>query len=244
MNLYEQIFRRKSTRSYTGVPVEEETLDSIRAFLDAARPLNPHLRVRFEIVPRSRVRCLCPWTTPQLVAAYTEEREGALENVGFLLQQLDLYLCSLGLGSCWLGMGRMSDRSTEESPQPDGLKFAIMLAFGHPKGPHTRKNPSEFRRKSLSEISDRSDERLEPARLAPSSVNSQPWYFTHEGDVLHVYCVQKGRFGSRFLTDMNRIDIGIALAHLYAANPETSRFFRAESVPNLKGYQYMGSFSL
>lgn len=244
MNLYEQIFLRKSTRSYTGVPVEEETLAAIRAFLNSARPLDPDIRVRFEIVPRSAVRCLCPWTTPQLVAAYTEQREGALENVGFLLQQLDLYLNGLGLGSCWLGMGRMNEGPAAESTGKDGLSFAIMLAFGHPKGPHTRKNPSEFRRKSLSEISDRPDERLEPARLAPSSVNSQPWYFTHDGETLHVYCAQKNRFGTRFLTDMNRIDMGIALAHLYVSHPETFRFFRLDSAPALKGYAYLGSVSL
>ena len=241
MNLYERIFLRKSTRSYTGVPVEEETLAAIRTFLASARPLDPALRVRFEIVPRSAVRCLCPWTTPQLVAAYTEEREGALENAGFLLQQLDLYLNALGLGSCWLGMGRMNEGPAAEQ---DGLKFAIMLAFGHPKGSHTRKSTAEFRRKPLSGIADRTDERLEPARLAPSSVNSQPWFFTHDGEVLHVYCVQKGRFGGRFLSDMNRIDIGIALAHLYAAHPETFRFFRSDSAAGLKGYAYMGSVSL
>lgn len=241
MNLYEWIFLRKSTRSYTGVPVEEETLAAIRAFLASARPLDPDLRVRFEIVPRSAVRCLCPWTTPQLVAAYTEAREGAPENVGFLLQQLDLYLNALGLGSCWLGMGRMNEGPAAEQ---DGLKFAIMLAFGHPKGSHTRKSTAEFRRKPLSEIADQPDERLEPARLAPSSVNSQPWYFIHEGETLHVYCAQKSRFGARFLSDMNRIDIGIALAHLYVAHPKIFRFFRSDSAAGLKGYAYMGSVSL
>ena len=243
MELKDWIYRRKSTRSYTGVPVSEETLDQIRAFLATAKPLDPGIRVRWEIVPRSQVRCLCPWTTPQLLTVYTEEKELALENVGFLFQQADLYLNSLGLGTCWLGMGRMNEQGAVESTK-DGLKFAIMLAFGHPKGSHLRENRSEFRRKALSEITDRPDERLEPARFAPSSVNSQPWYFIHDEDVLHVYCAQKGLFKNRFLSDMNRIDMGIALAHLYVSNPETFRFFQVDSAPSVSGRQYLGSIAL
>ena len=29
-----------------------------------------------------------------------------LENAGFIFQQVDLYIQSLGLGSCWVGLGR------------------------------------------------------------------------------------------------------------------------------------------
>lgn len=244
MELKDWIYRRKSTRSYTNVPVEEEVLQKLQTFLSDAKPLIPDLRIHWDIVPRSQVRCLCPWTTPQVLTIYTEEKDFALENVGFLFQQADLYLNTLGLGTCWLGMGRMTGQGAAEQTA-DGLKFAIMLAFGHPKGPHLRKSRSEFRRKPSAEIADRPDERLEPARFAPSSVNSQPWYFTHEGEFLHVYCAQKGGlFKSTALSDMNRIDIGIALAHLYVANPETFRFFQTDSAPAVKDHRYLGSITL
>lgn len=242
MELKELIDQRKSTRSYTGVPVDEATLRDIQTFIAGAKPLYPNIRVGCEIVPREQVKCLCPWTTPQVLAIFTEETAGALENVGFLFQQADLYLNALGLGSCWLGMGRLSAQGVPK--QDGGLNFAIMLAFGHPKGPHLRRSRSEFRRKPLSELSDWPDERLEPARLAPSSVNSQPWYFLHEGEAIHAYCAQRGFPGNRFLSDMNRIDMGIALAHLYVANANSFRFFCADSVPTVKGRQYLGSFTL
>lgn len=245
MELKELIYQRKSTRSYTDTPVAEETLQKIRDFLAAAAPLDPSIRVRWDIVPRSQVKCLCPWTTPQLLTIYTEDREGALMNVGFLFQQADLYLNALGLGTCWLGMGRMNEKAAVPPTDADGLNFAIMLAFGYPKGPHLRENRSEFRRKTLAEIADRSDERLEPARFAPSSVNSQPWFFTHEGKVLHAYCAEKGGlFKSTGLSDMNRIDMGIALAHLYVSNPDTFRFFRADSAAEVRGRRYVGSITL
>ena len=234
MTLNEMIYKRKSCRSFTGVPVDAEMIGKILSF--DMKPLYPALKVRMDIVSRDKVKCICPWTTPQLITVYAQETEGWLENVGFLFQQMDLYLQTLGLGVCWLGMGRMNPKS---APEVEGMQFAMMLAFGHPKGDQLRHERKGFKRKRLDQISDQADPRLEPARLAPSSVNSQPWYFVHEGDTLHVYCTQKGRAG-----DMNRIDMGIALAHLYVANEETFRFFKAEHVPNVSGYGYIGSVTL
>lgn len=86
------------------------------------------------------------------------------------------------------------------------------------------------------QITDKADPRLEPARLAPSAVNSQPWYFTREGNAIHVYCTQTGIAGY-----MNRIDMGIALAHLYVANEKSFRFLKADKVPEVSGYGYSGS---
>ena len=231
MTLNDMIYHRKSCRSFTGKPVDADMIETILSF--EPKPLYPEIKVRMDIVSRDKVRCLCPWTTPQVITIYSEEAEGYLENVGFLFQQMDLYLQTLGLGVCWLGMGRMNPKT---APEVEGLKFVIMLAFGHPKGEQLRHDLKEFKRKSNDKIADKADPRLEPARLAPSSVNSQPWYFTHEGDVIHVYCTSKGIVGY-----MNRIDIGIALAHLYMANEGHFRFFKTENPSAVSGHEYMGS---
>ena len=226
MTLNEMIYHRKSCRSFLGQPVDAETIEKILSF--EMKPLYPEIKVRMDIVSRDKVKCICPWTTPQLIAIYSEEAEGYLENIGFLFQQMDLYLQTLGLGVCWLGMGRMNPKTTT---QVEGMKFVIMLAFGHPKGDQLRHDLKGFKRKSIEQITDKPDPRLEPARLAPSAVNSQPWYFTHEGDCLHVHCSKKG----------SRLDAGIALAHLYVSNEETFRFFKAEDVREVTGYAYIGS---
>ena len=194
-------------------------------------PLYADIKVRMDIVGRKQVKCICPWTTPQLIAVYSEEKEGWLENVGFLFQQMDLYLQTLGLGVCWLGMGRMNPKTTTSV---EGMQFVIMLAFGYPKADPLRTDVREFKRKPMEEITDKADPRLEPARLAPSAVNSQPWYFIHDGDTVHMYCAKKG----------SRLDAGIALAHLYVANEETFCFFKAEDAPEVSGYGYIGSVSL
>ena len=229
MTLHEMIYQRKSCRQFTGKPVDGEMLEKILSF--EMKPLYPEIKVRMDIVSRDQVKCICPWTTPQLIAVYSEEREGYLENIGFLFQQMDLYLQTLGLGVCWLGMGRMNPKT---ATRVEGMKFVIMLAFGHPKGDQLRHDRKGFKRKSMEQIADKPDPRLEPARLAPSAVNSQPWYFTHEGATIHVHCSKKG----------SRLDAGIALAHLYAANEESFRFFKAEHMTGLPGYIYIGSFEI
>ena len=229
MTQNEMIFKRKSCRSFTNIPVDAATIETIKAF--HMKPLYPDIKVRMDIVSRDKVKCICPWTTPQLLTVYSEEKPGYLENIGFLFQQMDLYLQTLGLGVCWLGMGRMNPKTTTSV---EGMKFVIMLAFGHPKGDQLRRDLKGFRRKSMEQITDKPDSRLEPARLAPSAVNSQPWYFTHEGDTIHVHCSRKG----------GPLDIGIALAHLYIENPETFRFFRAETATEVPGYRYIGSVTL
>jgi len=195
------------------------------------KPLYPQIKVRMDIVSRDKVKCICPWTTPQLITICSEEKDGYLENIGFLFQQMDLYLQTLGLGVCWLGMGRMNPKTATEV---EGMKFVIMLAFGDPKGDQLRHNRKGFKRKTMGQIADKSDPRLEPARLAPSAVNSQPWYFAHEGENIHVYCSRKGSL----------LDAGIALAHLYVANEETFRFFKAENAPEVAEYRYVGSVAL
>ena len=229
MTLSEMIFKRKSCRSFTGVLVDAATIETIKAF--PMKPLYPDIKVHWDIVPRNQVKCICPWTTPQLITIYSEEVEGYLENIGFLFQQMDLYLQTLGLGVCWLGMGRMNPKTTTEV---EDMKFVIMLAFGYPKGDQLRHDLKGFKRKSMEQITDKADSRLEPARLAPSAVNSQPWYFTHEGDSIHVYCSKKG----------SRLDAGIALAHLYVSNESTFRFFKTENVVEVPGYAYIGSCTI
>ena len=239
MELKEMIGRRKSVRGYTAQPVDEATLAEIKAFIEQMKPLDSALRVGWEIVPSSQVKCILPWKAPQLVAIYAEDKEGGLENAGFLFQQLDLYLQGRGIGTCWLGMGKPEQSLAAK----DGLPFCMLLAFGYPKEPAQRERVEEFKRKALANIADRPDTRLEPARLAPSSVNSQPWYFTHEGDMIHVWRVAPTGLMRRGMEKMNRIDMGIALAHLYVSNPDTFRFFREEQ-PARKGYVYTGSIEL
>ena len=241
MELKDKIYRRKSVRKYTGEPVDEKTVAGILEFCRQAKPLVPEIAYKAMVVDRAQVRFYLPWKTPQLLAIFSETKPGYLENVGFVFQQVELYLQSIGLGACWLGLGKFRK---SELPQVEGMEFVIFIAFGIPDEELCRKELSEFQRKALSQITDKEDSRLECARLAPSSTNSQPWYFTHEGDTIHAFCNDAGFLRHKLLGSMNCVDMGIALAHLYLENEDTFRFFSTEPKDIPKGHRYTGSLSI
>ena len=192
-----------------------------------------------QIVPGDAVRFYFPWKAPQLIAFFSENKPGYLENAGFLLQQMDLWLQSRGLGVCWLGLGKPKN----QVKTPEGMEFVILLAFGTPKEVLSREK-RKFNRKTMAEISDWEDKKLECVRVAPSSTNSQPWYFTHEGETIHAFRSEAGLLRHAMLGTMNRIDMGIALAHLYVENKESFRYFTAEPTQIPAGHCYTGSFTL
>ena len=227
------IFSRKSCRSFSSVSLDDTILtDSLQGLI----PLFSEIKTEFRILKKSEVRSLCPWIPPQLIAAYSEVKDGYLENIGFLLQQVDLRLQQQGIGVCWIGLGKPTVST------PEGMEFVILLAVGTPNG-DIKRSAEEFLRKPMCEITDVADARLEPARVAPSAVNSQPWYFLHEGDTIHVYRFSHGLRKALTLGRMNQIDMGIALCHLFVSNPNTFRFFSADA-PEKKGYVYTGSNTL
>jgi nitroreductase len=233
------IYYRRSCRSYSSEPLSRAELAEIEDFSKTLVPLDRKIRSAMQIVPGDAVRFYFPWKAPQLIAFFSENKPGYLENAGFLLQQMDLWLQSRGLGVCWLGLGKLKNQVTI----PEGMEFVILLAFGTPKETLSREM-RKFNRKTMAEISDREDKKLECVRVAPSSTNSQPWYFTHEGETIHAFRSEAGLLRHAMLGTMNRIDMGIALAHLYVENKESFRFFSAEPTQIPAGHCYTGSFIL
>ena len=61
-------------------------------------------------------------------------------------------------------------------------------------------------------------ELIEAARLAPSSLNSQPWKFVVYRNRLHIFEVQKRQGGKR--SAWQEINMGIMMAHILMAAEE------------------------
>jgi nitroreductase len=239
MNLSDMISRRRSVRAYKAEAIAPAVLDDLRAFMAGLVPLIPGAKVAGRIIPTSHGNFTQKWKTPHFIAIFSDGSDDALLNVGFMYQQLDLYAQSLGLGTCWVGLGSL----TNDESVPEGMKLAVMMAVGIPDGVPER-TLADFRRKSMQELTDRPDDRLEALRLAPSATNSQPWFVTHEGDTLHLYREELGLIKQRTHGRMNKIDMGIGLFHLYAEHPETFRFHREEKAPQVEGQIYVGSVTL
>ena len=238
MTPQEAIVCRRSVRRYIDTPLAPTVREEILSYTDVGRPLFQELPFRAVFTTREEVKCTVsmPWLPRDILAIYAEDSTPSRINIGYVFGLLDLYLQALGLGTCWLGAGR-----PREKKELDGLPSVMMMAIGYPDGVPYRRSADEFDRNPMDKITDRADERLEPARLAPSAMNSQPWYFLHDKDALHVYCALRK---SRLLTDYAHIDIGIALAHLAVTAPSGLRFFGTKILRCLPGYEYMLSLRM
>ena len=134
--------------------------------------------------------------------------------MGYLGEQLDLWLAAHHIGSLWYGIGK------PDEPEWDGLDFVIMLAV-HKVNDDAKFRQDLFRakRKPLHEVwSGDGLGAAEIARFAPSACNSQPWFTENDGGALNVYrCRKPGRVGimtPSAAAYYNRIDMGIYLCFL------------------------------
>ncbi|MDO5823035.1 nitroreductase family protein [Methanobrevibacter sp.] len=229
MNLEEQIYIRKSCRNYSDGAVD---MDLIHKFMESAKSLNNEINCYWEILTRDKVAVRNSWSAPYYLAIYSEKKDNYLTNIGFIFQQLCLCLQSMGIGSCWVGL---------DVPKRKNSEFVIAIAFGMSRD--ISRDLSEFKRKELSEISDFEDEKLIPAQLAPSAINSQPWYFKHSNVGFDVYQIKHNILKRQILKRWNPIDVGIALAHMYVANKHSFEF-EIKDNENIKGYSYIGSIKI
>ena len=214
-NLYETIFKRKSVRKYDLTPLDERTIAEIIAHISVLKPLDDNIKIEMKIVSQKDVKSLLSAKAPHYIAVFSETKDGYLTNVGFMLQQMDLFLSANGIGSGWQGM----PKPTKEILNSSKLEFVILLAFGKPKERLHRESVSEFKRKPFREITNikGADELLEPCRLAPSAMNSQPWFFTGDPTTIHAYRAKSNFITAFMLEKMSKISMGIALCHLWIA---------------------------
>lgn len=230
MNLKEQLYLRKSCRNYLD---DELDMTLLHEFMESVKPLNDGISYHYEILTKEMVNIRTRWSAPYYLALYSEKKDNYLENIGFVFQQLSLYLQSIGIGSCWVGMASPKERKDD---------FIIAISFG--RSDEMTRDMSSFKRKKLSEISDFEDEALIPAQLAPSAINSQPWYFKHSSEGFDVYQVKQNILKRQVLKRWNPIDMGICLAHLFVANENSFEFYKKTDFEDIKGYTYTGSIKI
>ena len=236
--LYKAIFHRKSVRKYDVSPLPESAIEEIIRFAGDAKPLDEDIKYEFLCIDPGQVRNLAPVKAPHYLCLYSEKKDGYYMNAGFILQQVDLYLSANGFGSCWLGMGKPAGIN-----RPNGMEYIIMLAFGKAAEPVHRKDISEFKRSAISEIScvPDADAILEASRLAPSANNTQPWLFIGSAREIMVCRKKFNPIKAAIYGGFNRIDIGIALCHLWLSaldQGKNARFdCRKENAPG--GFEFM-----
>ena len=205
--LYNMIFKRKSFRRFDDTLIlSEEELQDINEKIESLNPLVNEIEIKYKIVPREN-------TTSKrgeyCLLIFSEEKEHYLLNVGYMFEQLDLYLASRNIGVCWYGMGKVNE------PQCENLKYVIMMALGKGKENEFRKGYKKSKRRETSNIwkGDLSLELAEVVKYAPSACNTQPWRVICQNNTLKIYRTTevKSIMPKEKVPFYNSIDMGIFL---------------------------------
>ena len=209
MDYYKQIFKRKSFHIFKNTDtLTDSEIQGLKDFIKTVKPLNPEIKTEICIVPESETTC--KRGGQYCILFYSEPKGEYLRNIGYIGEQVDLYLASQNIGALWFGIGK------PQNMQVNGLDFVIMISIAKMPEDMFRKDMFKSKRKPLNEIW--SGDTLgvaEIVRFAPSACNTQPWIVENTGNNLMVCRFKK--FGKRGIMPAdkvryyNKIDMGIFL---------------------------------
>ena len=210
--LYQMIFKRKSFHLFRDVgeeKISKEELKDIEEKFKTFKPLIKDIKIDIKIVKEEETTC--KRGAEYCILLYSEKKDNYLQNIGYIGEQLDLYLASLNIGALWFGIGKI------EEIKYNDLDFVIMLAIRKVSEDKFRKDMFKSKRKSLDEIwiGENYLDIANIVRFAPSACNTQPWIVESSKDKLNIYRYKKpGKRGIMPIDKViyyNKIDIGIFL---------------------------------
>jgi nitroreductase len=175
-----------------------------------------------------------------------EDKPGAMVDFGFSMELLILKATELELGSCWLGGTFTKSRFSRVIDLQPGETIPAVTSIGYPNNQQgwidrvariyagaDRRLPGEvlfFKDSWNNPFNNKIDsaylEPLQLVRLAPSASNRQPWRLLFADGRWHFYLERTPNyptpvFGQLLkISDLQRIDMGIALAHFNLAVQE------------------------
>ena len=231
MKITETIQQRRSVRTYTGKPIDNETIENIKNYIAG-------LKAPFEAECRIELIQADTGNKPAKLGTYgfikgasdyivliIKEAPLAEEGAAYVFEQVILYCTSLGLGTCWLG-GSINKSSFKKhlvlNPDeklrivsPVGYasdkRHTSLLSIMSSSAPKPRKPfavnffHTQFGIPLTEDMAGDYAHPLRMVRIAPSANNKQSWRVVMDNHALHFY--------KSFSFGFDSIDMGIALCH-------------------------------
>lgn len=238
MEMKSAIIARRSVRSYTGEPLRESVFEGLAEFISQIRPLHDSIPVDVEICSREDFvndfsRTAMYRANDFVVIRSAKTVNGYLQNVGFIGEQIILWLTHIGIGSCWVGMAK-----PKRQPARGELPYVIAIQFGRADNAPFRRLPEDSPRMKLHEVVMNRISRpeflkiLDAGRLAPSAFNLQPVRFFTQDDSIYI-CRKALMIKNKKLDDIQQIDVGAAMANIFVQCDGECIFLRQSSPPDL-----------
>ena len=105
MDYYRQIFKRKSFHRFKDTDtITDDEIKGIEEFFKTVKPLYTEIETKICIVPESETTC--KRGGQYCILFYSETKDEYLRNIGYIGEQIDLYLASQNIGALWFGIGK------------------------------------------------------------------------------------------------------------------------------------------
>lgn len=244
----ELIQKRFSCRIYRDEPVSAIQQKQIEEYLETVQSGPLGTPVRYELVAatdkdRSMLNGLGTYGFIQgatgFIVGAMHSHEMDLEDYGYTLEQIILYMTDIGLGTCWLGGTFVKSNFakkiavTKEERMPAVVSTGLIADLAQAKQAGLRQIINadnrleweklffdhDFRKPLAHENAGDFGIPLEMVRRGPSASNNQPWRMIKDTKSWHFYLQRTKGYIESFplkllrLEDLQRVDMGIAMAH-------------------------------
>jgi len=244
--LYRATMARRSVRRYDARPLDEATLEQVRALADAVRPLVPanhfSVRLRSDLVRHDLVTLLGAYgrliTPPHALVPYLQGTAHPLTDLGYRVEQIVVQLTALGIATCYIGTLPREERAREMLALPSDARIGALVVFGYAAETVGGRALDGLVRAALGRTQlpalehfffiERVDNPSQPpaflrplieaAVRAPSACNAQPWRFLWRDGCLTLFVTRHNpRYGVGAAQHYNLYDGGIAMANITIA---------------------------
>src|SRR6056297_964324 len=250
-----EIKLRKSVRKYKKEFLNEKKEEVVKESINEAKSLYGNIKTKiifekdgekFYKTASTLIKSLFFVKSPHYIILMSEDKEGYLENIGFIGEQIVLKLAGAGIGTCWLG-GDINDKKfSKEYSTEYNLEYIACIALGYPEEDLVETN--KRKRKQLDEIFKDSTykdhfEAAKALQASPSSMNRQPWNIYPENTSWDYYIEEYSGIMSDKRNDLASIDAGIGLSHILMESNRKGEMinFSKELKKEKEGLRYITS---
>src|SRR6056297_1067866 len=137
-----EIKLRKSVRKYKKEPLNEKSQKIVNESINEAKSLHGNIKTKiifekegdkFYKTASTLTKSLFFIKYPNYIILMSEEKEGYLENIGFIGEQIVLKLAGAGIGTCWIG-GNVNDKKFSNQYSTEyNLEYIVCISVGYPE---------------------------------------------------------------------------------------------------------------
>lgn len=263
MNYKELILNGKSVREFKEKRIDEKYFNEIKEYIEKNKKLLPEIDIEVKIFNDNEtyenLKNVAGYNgnmikSPSYAVILSDVKPGYIENSGYVGERLILKSRDLGIDSCWVTFNDSNIIKNKLSISSDKEVTAIIaLGYGENKS-HKNKKGSERlgvesivyidewgNNATISELEERYlFDAFSYARMAPSTLNRQPWRFIIDGGQV-ILALKKDDFTSEY---ERCIDAGIAMLY-FGLIIDTTMFDSKWSVGNInKDYKIPSDYDI